>query len=120
MGIRFRGCHLRRDCALRHAGLGPALGDQQRPLRVRVAQLDPDLVHRRLHLAVGDRALLGDDRDRLDLAEEVVRELVDLRLGGVAAREHAEVDADVAVVVEEGDGGEILHRKRCYPDLKVL
>ena len=47
-----------------------------------------------------------------DLGEEVVGELVDLRLGGVAAREHAEVDADVSVVVEEGDRSEILHRKR--------
>ena len=99
------------------ARLGPALRDQERPLRVLVAQLDPDLVHRRLHVAVGDRALLGDDRDRLDLGEEVVGELVDLGLRGVAAREHAEVDADVSVVVEERDRGEILHRKSSYPDL---
>ena len=44
-------------------------------------------------------------------ARSVVGELVDLGLRGLAAREHAEVDADVSVVVEEGDWGEILHRK---------
>ena len=63
-------------------------------------------------VVIGDRALLGDDRDRRHLGEEVVGELVDLRLRGLAAREHAEVDADVSVVVEEGDLGDILHRKR--------
>ena len=92
------------------AGLGPALGDQQRPLRVLVVQLDPDLVHRRFHVAVGDRPVLGDDRDRRDLDQEVVGEIVDLRLCRLAAREHAEVDADVTVVVEKGDLRDILHR----------
>ena len=77
-------------------------------------------MHRRLHLAVGDRPLLGDDRDRVDLLEERVRELVDLGLGGVAAGEHAEVDADVAVVVDEGDRGESPALQPCYPALEVF
>ena len=117
MSIRFCGCSSCADWSalgdfsvpLGHTCLGPALGDQQGPLRVRFAQLDPDLVHRRLDVAVGDRALLGDNRDRLDLAKEVVRELVDLRLSGFAAREHAEIDADVSLVVEKSNGGNILH-----------
>ncbi len=66
-------------------------------------------MHRRFHLAVGDRPLLGDDRDRIDLPEEVVGEVVDLGLRGLAAREHAEVDADVTVLVEERDRGQFLH-----------
>ena len=65
---------------------------------------------RGFHVTVCDGALLGDDRDRLDLDEEVVGEIVDLRLCRLAAREHAEVDADVSVVVEKGDLREILHR----------
>ena len=43
-------------------------------------------------------------------SRSVVREIVDLRLRRLAAREHAEVDADVSVVVEKGDLREILHR----------
>jgi len=46
-------------------------------LQLEEAQLDPDLVDRRLHVAVCDGALLGDDRDRGDLDEEVVREVAD-------------------------------------------
>ena len=78
-------------------------------LIVVLVELDPDLVDGCLHLPVGHRPLLGDDRDRVDLLEERVRELVDLGLGGVAAGEHAEVDADVAVLVEECDLSERLH-----------
>ena len=55
---------------LGHARLGPLLGDQERTLEVVLAHFDPDLVHRGLHLTIGDRALLGDDRDRVDLLQE--------------------------------------------------
>ena len=103
--IRFR-------VALGDAVLRPALRDQERALRVLVAQLDPDLVHRRFHVAIGDRALLGDDRDRLELGQERMCELVDLRLRRLAAGEHAEVDPDVSGFVEEGDLGEFLHCNR--------
>ena len=103
------------------AGLGPLLGDQERALHLRaLVQLDPDLMHRRLHLAVGDRALLGHDRDRLHLAQQCVGEVVDLGPRGLAAGEHAEVDADVTVVVDERDLGEILHLQATVPAPKVL
>ena len=83
-----------------------------------LAELDPDLVHRRLHVAVDDRAVLGDDGHRLDLGEERVGELLDLCLRRLAAREHAEVDADVAVIVQKGNRGEFLHRKQYTPTRK--
>ena len=88
--------------------------------RVVLVQLDPDLMHGCLRLAVGNRPLLGDDRDRVDLLQERSRQVVDLGLRGLAAGEHAEVDADVAVLVDEGDRSEILHCKFFYPALKVL
>src|SRR5215210_2715682 len=100
---------------LRDARLGPALRDQEGTLRILLAELDPDLVDGRFHVAARDRPLLGDDRDRFDLRQQIPRKLVDLRLRCVSAREHAEVDTDVTVLVEERDRSQSLHCSRSYP-----
>jgi hypothetical protein len=85
------------------AGLGPALCDQQGPLRVLVVQLDPDLctdasISRSATVRCSETIVIACTSARRSWASRV-----DFRLGGVAASEHAEVDADVSVVVEEGD-----------------
>ena len=82
--------------------------------------LDPELVDESLDVGVELVPLLGDDRDRAHLGKEDSSELVDLGRRHLAAREDAEVDADLERgscegIGDEGDLGQLLHPRCLCP-----